>query len=104
MGSSLVVQLTRYLALDAIHIAGIKAAKTCCVLPAATGLTMTLVYLALKQMRPKGKYVIWSRIDQKSCFKAIGAAGLQQVVIELKPIEGTDALGTDVEGIRAAVQ
>lgn len=103
-GSSLIVQLTKYLALDAIRLAGIKAAKTCAVLPAATGLTMTLVFLALKQMRPQGRYVVWSRIDQKSCFKAIGAAGLKPIVVELKPIEGTDAIGTDVEGIRAAVE
>jgi len=103
-GSSLIVQLTRYLALDAIHMAGIKAAKACCVLPTATGLTMTLVFLALRQLRPQGRYVAWSRIDQKSCFKAIGAAGLESVVVELKPIEGTDALGTDVEGIRGAIQ
>jgi len=103
-GSSLIVQLTRYLALDAIHIAGIKAAKACCVLPAATGLTMTLVFLALRQLRPAGRYVVWSRIDQKSCFKAISAAGLKPVVVELKRIEGSDALGTDVPGIRAAVE
>ncbi|CAJ1397654.1 unnamed protein product [Effrenium voratum] len=103
-GSSLLVQLTKYLALDAIRLAGIKAAKACAVLPAATGLTMTLVFLALRQMRPQGKYVIWSRIDQKSCFKAIGAAGLKPIVIELKPIEGSDALGTDVQGIRSAIE
>jgi len=102
-GSSLLVQLTKFLALDAIHIAGVKAAKTCCVLPTATGLTMTLVFLALKQMRPRGRYIVWSRIDQKSCFKAIGTAGLTPIVIELKPIEGTDALGTDIDSMRAAV-
>lgn len=103
-GSSLIVQLTRYLALDAIHIAGIKAARACCVLPAATGLSMTLVFLALRQLRPQGRYVVWSRIDQKSCFKAIGAAGLQSVVVELKAIEGSDALGTDLEAMEAAIQ
>eukprot|EP00435_Cladocopium_sp_Y103_P072248 s968_g39.t1 len=103
-GSSLLVQLTRYLALDAIRLSGIKAAKACAVLPAATGLTMTLVFLALRQMRPQGKYVVWSRIDQKSCFKAIGAAGLKAIVVELKPIEGTDALGTDIAGIQSAIE
>eukprot|EP00928_Gymnodinium_smaydae_P003655 TRINITY_DN11297_c0_g1_i1.p1 TRINITY_DN11297_c0_g1~~TRINITY_DN11297_c0_g1_i1.p1 ORF type:complete len:533 (-),score=108.44 TRINITY_DN11297_c0_g1_i1:184-1782(-) len=103
-GSSLIVQLTRYLALDAIHLAGIKAVKSCCVLPAATGLSMTLVMLALRQIRPQGRYVIWSRIDQKSCFKAFSAAGLETKVVELRPIEGTDGLGTDVEGIRRAVE
>jgi len=103
-GSSLIVQLTKYLALDAIRLAGIKAVKACAVLPAATGLTMTLVFLALRQMRPQGRYVVWSRIDQKSCFKAIGAAGLEPIVVELKPIEGTDALGTDLEGMQAAIE
>lgn len=103
-GSSLLVQLTRYLALDAIRLSGIKAAKACAVLPAATGLTMTLVFLALRQMRPQGKYVVWSRIDQKSCFKAIGAAGLKAIVVELKPIEGTDALGTDIAGMQSAIE
>jgi O-phospho-L-seryl-tRNASec:L-selenocysteinyl-tRNA synthase len=44
---------------------------------------------------------VWSRIDQKSCFKCILAAGLQPVVVELR-VEG-DELRTDVEGIRAAV-
>jgi len=103
-GSPLVAMLTRYLVLDAIHVCGIKAAKTCAVLPAATGLSIALVFLALRQQRPQAKYVVWSRIDQKSCFKAIGAAGLSQVVIELKRIEGTDALGTDVPAIRAAIE
>merc|ERR1719162_1575314 len=65
---------------------------------------MTLVFLALRQMRPEGKYVVWSRIDQKSCFKAIGAAGLTPIVVELAPVKGTDALGTDVAGIRTAIE
>jgi len=103
-GSSLLVQLTRYLALDALHIAGIRAAKACCVLPAATGLTMTLVFLALRQLRPAGRYVVWSRIDQKSCFKAIGASGLTPLVVELKALEGSDALGTDMDGMAAAIE
>jgi len=103
-GSSLIVRLTRCLVLDAIHIAGIKAAKSCCVLPAATGLALTLVFLALRKLRPGARYVVWSRIDQKSCLKAIGAAGLEAVVVELRPVEGTDALGTDVAGFRAAVE
>lgn len=103
-GSSLIVQLTRYLALDAIRLSGIKAAKHCAVLPLATGMTMTLVFLALRQLRPAGRYVVWSRIDQKSCFKAIGTAGLQPLVVELRPLEGSDALGTDVAGLRAAAE
>jgi O-phospho-L-seryl-tRNASec:L-selenocysteinyl-tRNA synthase len=33
--------------------------------------------------RPNAKFVIWSRIDQKSCFKAIITAGFTPVVLEL---------------------
>jgi len=102
-GSSLLVQLTRYLALDAIHLSGIKAASSCAVLPAATGMTIMLVFLALRQTRPQAKYVVWSRIDQKSCFKAIGAAGMESIVVELRPLDGNDSLGTDVSGIREAI-
>mmetsp|Transcript_107314 Transcript_107314/g.308790 ORF Transcript_107314/g.308790 Transcript_107314/m.308790 type:complete len:523 (-) Transcript_107314:176-1744(-) len=103
-GSSVIVQLVRFLALDAIRISGIKAAKHCCVLPSATGLTMSLVFLALRQLRPAGKYVVWSRIDQKSCFKAIGSTGLKPLVVELRMQDGTDALCTDVAGIQRAIE
>lgn len=38
--------------------------------------------------------VLWSRIDQKTCFKAIKAAGLEPIVIE--PLLTGDQLDTDV--------
>jgi len=41
---------------------------------------MTL--LTLKSLRPAGEYVVWSRIDQKTCLKAITAAHLKPIVIE----------------------
>ncbi len=45
----------------------------------ATGMTLTLCLLALRKVRLAGaKYVIWSRIDQKSCFKSISCAGERQ--------------------------
>jgi hypothetical protein len=48
------------------------------VLPLATGMTMTLVLLAAAASRgSSAKYVVWSRIDQKTCLKAITAANLQ---------------------------
>lgn len=37
---------------------------------------MMLVLLTLKQLRPKAKYVLWPRIDQKSCFKCMVSAGM----------------------------
>lgn len=52
------------------------------VLPLATGMTMTLVLLAAAASRSSSaKYVVWSRIDQKTCLKAITAANLQVWVV-----------------------
>jgi len=39
-------------------------------------MAMMLVLLTLKQQRPKAKYVLWPRIDQKSCFKCMVSAGM----------------------------
>lgn len=44
-------------------------------IPVATGMALLLVLLTLKQRRPKAKYVVWPRIDQKSCFKSMISAG-----------------------------
>lgn len=41
------------------------------------------------------KYVLWSRIDQKTCLKCIYTSGLEAIVVETR-IEG-DSLKTDVE-------
>jgi hypothetical protein len=38
-------------------------------------LTMTLLAAAAARS-PEGRYVVWSRIDQKTCLKAISAANL----------------------------
>jgi hypothetical protein len=57
-------------------------ATACVILPLATGMTITTTLLALKTMRPGASRVIWPRIDQKTCLKAIHAAGLKPVVIE----------------------
>lgn len=52
------------------------------VLPAATGVAMMMVLLALRPMRPGARFVVWSRIDQKTCLKAILSAGLEVCVVE----------------------
>ena len=56
-------------------------------------MSLTLALLTLHEQRPERKYVIWSRIDQKTCLKSIHSANLIPVVIELKP-DG-DALCSD---------
>lgn len=57
-------------------------------------MTITLCLLTLKKQRPQSRYVLWSRIDQKSCFKAILTANLEPVVIE--QIEIDHYLQTDL--------
>lgn len=47
------------------------------------------------------RYVIWSRIDQKTCLKAILAANLEPVVIALRR-EG-DQLVTDTAAVQGAI-
>ncbi|XP_013921126.1 PREDICTED: O-phosphoseryl-tRNA(Sec) selenium transferase, partial [Thamnophis sirtalis] len=56
-------------------LAGAKAASSCFVLPMATGMSLTLCFLTLRHRRPKARYILWPRIDQKSCFKAMVTAG-----------------------------
>ena len=48
----------------------------------ATGMGLTLTFLTLSEIYPNKKYVIWSRIDQKTCLKAIKTANLIPIVIE----------------------
>ncbi|CEM21871.1 unnamed protein product [Vitrella brassicaformis CCMP3155] len=101
-GSSLINQLTTQLALDAIQQAGIKAARSCVVMPLATGMALTMCYLTLRHSGPPtARYVVWSRIDQKACFKAIITAGFEPLVVPL--MRDGDALCTDVPAIEAAI-
>ena len=101
-GSSLIVQLTNYMASHALRLAGFSNVKDCVVLPAATGMALTLTMIALRQQRPAATHVVWPRIDQKTCLKAIPTAGLTPLVVE-NTLEG-DELRTDVEGVERAIQ
>lgn len=90
----------------------------CVVLPVATGMSLHLCMSALGAGRPGAEYVIWSRIDQKSCFKSIltssalcavvvsgvpliHVAGYKPVVVE--QVLAGDQLTTDVSGISEAI-
>lgn len=101
-GSSLLLLLCKYLVMDAIkRCSGIQFAKDCLILPSATGIAITLTLLALKQKNTDAKYVIWPRIDQKTCLKSITSAGLEPIVIE-NAREG-DSLITDIEKVKASI-
>lgn len=65
----------------------------------ATGMSLVLCMLTLKQDRPRAKYVLWPRIDQKSSFKSIITAGLEPVVIEMQIVG--DELKTDMQRLES---
>ncbi|GMF15727.1 unnamed protein product [Phytophthora lilii] len=103
-GSSLLVQLANALAKDVLRLAGMRAVQAALVLPVATGMSLTLVLLQLRESKPNARYVIWPRIDQKSCFKAILAAGLTPLVLPNTLVQEDDErpggyLKTDLSGM-----
>ncbi|CAF1214136.1 unnamed protein product [Adineta steineri] len=101
-GSSLLNKLTNELVLDAIHILGLRTVTHALVIPMATGMTMTLCLLTLKKQRPNSRYVLWSRIDQKSCFKSILTANLEPIIIE--QIENNNYLQTNINEFEKQIQ
>jgi O-phospho-L-seryl-tRNASec:L-selenocysteinyl-tRNA synthase len=101
-GSSVMYQLTNDLAKDALRTLGVPGLQACFVAPLATGMSLTLIFLTLRQQKPKAKYIIWSRIDQKSCFKSIITAGFEPIIVQ--PILNGDELVTDTGKIEAIVK
>jgi O-phospho-L-seryl-tRNASec:L-selenocysteinyl-tRNA synthase len=95
VGSSVMVKLTVLLVLDAIRRgSGLEGpAKHGILLPMCTGMSMSLVLSALRH--GSKDVVLWSRIDQKSCFKAVQTAGLTCVVVPTR-IE-RDEVVTDLD-------
>uniref|UniRef100_A0A671YYF5 O-phosphoseryl-tRNA(Sec) selenium transferase n=1 Tax=Sparus aurata TaxID=8175 RepID=A0A671YYF5_SPAAU len=81
-GSSLLNKLTNSVALDILKLSGVRSVASCFVVPMATGMSLTLCFLTLRHRRPKARYIIWPRIDQKSCFKAMITAGFEPRKIE----------------------
>ncbi|XP_032783680.2 O-phosphoseryl-tRNA(Sec) selenium transferase isoform X1 [Daphnia magna] len=101
-GSSVLYQLTNDLARDVLRTLGVPDVKACFVAPLATGMSLTLIFLCLRQQQPKARYIIWSRIDQKSCFKSITTAGFEPIIVE--PILNGDELVTDTGKIEAIMK
>ena len=108
-GSSVLVKLSLLLTLDAIRRgSGLDSkgpAAHGILLPLCTGMSMSLLLSSLagnETTTPKRDIVLWSRIDQKSCFKAIHSAGLICVVVPTR-IE-TDEVVTDIGAMKAALE
>jgi O-phospho-L-seryl-tRNASec:L-selenocysteinyl-tRNA synthase len=83
------LKLATSLVLNAIKIMGITKVKSVLLLPCATGMAMTLALLTFKSMKPDGKYVLFSRIDQKTCLKCIVTSGLIPIIINPIPDPST---------------
>lgn len=102
-GSSLLNKLCNRVVLDALRQCGAMNTKSCFVAPMATGMSITLCLLALREKRKSARFVIWPRIDQKSCFKCICTAGFEPLIIENK-LDEDGGLVTDLEAIEDAIQ
>lgn len=113
-GSSFLVKLALLLTLDALRRgSGLEGkinkkqngpAAFGILLPLCTGMSMSMFLQSIKQTRNNNTkdVVLWSRIDQKSCFKAIGVAGLKCVVVPTKIRD--DQVVTDLDAMEAALQ
>lgn len=99
IGSSLIVQLSRSMTLNIFQkILGLSSIKDLIILPFATGMSITLSLLTLKsQAASEKEYVIFPRIDQKTCLKSIYTANLKPIVIE--PLQEGDELRTNLKAI-----
>lgn len=98
-GSSVLYQLTNDLAKDALRTLGVPGTQACFVAPLATGMSLTLIFLTIRQSKPKAKYIVWPRIDQKSCFKSIVTSGFEPIIID--PVLNGDELITSMGKIEA---
>lgn len=105
-GSSLLASITSLVLGDALQLAGLEDAGPPLIVPLATGMALTLGLLALQQILasrlsikapPTPRYVLWSRIDQKTCLKSITAAGFLPIVIPLQ--RQGDQLVTDMQSL-----
>lgn len=104
-GSSLLVKLTNLLTAHALEVAGMAEVGPVLVLPLSTGMAITATLLALRSMRPpQARYVLWPRVDQKTCLKSITAAGFQVVPVAMSRAAGSDELSTDMEALRGLIQ
>lgn len=85
------------------YLTGVRSVASCFVVPMATGMSLTLCFLTLRHRRPKARYIIWPRIDQKSCFKAMITAGDNDINI-WRPVTLTSCSQTAVRNMAADFQ
>uniref|UniRef100_A0A1I7Y2Q9 O-phosphoseryl-tRNA(Sec) selenium transferase n=1 Tax=Steinernema glaseri TaxID=37863 RepID=A0A1I7Y2Q9_9BILA len=103
-GSSMLAQIANEFVLQTIKLMGIPSCKGALIVPMATGMTLSLCLSSWRRSKPEAKYVIFSRIDQKSCFKSILFAGYEPITVDPIRDSETDSLKTNVEGIRSVIR
>jgi O-phospho-L-seryl-tRNASec:L-selenocysteinyl-tRNA synthase len=107
VGSSVLVKLTLLMVLDLVRRGSGLNSKTAAahgiLLPLCTGMSISLVLSSLRQPGDTTKnIVLWSRIDQKSCFKAIQTAGLVCVIVPT--MQEGDEVVTDLDALQKALE
>ena len=104
VGSSLLVQLTISMTKNLLHSIGMTFIKDLLILPFATGMAMTISFLTLRILKPKAKFIIWSRIDQKTCFKCIITSGFIPIIIDPIIKNNDYELSTNIEKIISKIK
>ncbi|VDN57611.1 unnamed protein product [Dracunculus medinensis] len=99
-GSTILGDLANRLVLDAIKNLGITCANYALIVPVATGMALMLCLNAWRRLKPLAKFVVFLRIDQRSCFKAIIAAGFEPIVIDCIKHQKDECLTTDVKKLQ----
>ena len=106
VGSSVLAKLTLYLALDAIRRGAGLDKQTACkagiLLPMCTGMSIALTLATFRAATPEPNVVLWCRIDQKSCYKAILSAGLECIVLQTKRVH--DEVETDLKELQSTIK
>jgi O-phospho-L-seryl-tRNASec:L-selenocysteinyl-tRNA synthase len=113
VGSSVLAKLTLLMVMDGVRRGSGLHAQTAAahgiLLPLCTGMSMALVLSSLRESgatscsnTKERDVVLWSRIDQKSCFKAVTAAGLTCVVVPTA--RNGDCVVTDMDAMCAAIK
>ena len=101
-GSSLLLNLTRLLVRDALKsiFQITRVPKDVVVLPVATGMALMLGMMAVSQFHGdcNRRNVIWSRIDQKSCIKAMTFDPSLEIHV-IEQVRQGEGLVTDVQSI-----
>ncbi|EFO26351.1 O-phosphoseryl-tRNA(Sec) selenium transferase [Loa loa] len=105
IGSSILSEITNKLALDAIRCLGIPSTKAAMVVPVATGMALSLCLGAWRHTKRRAKFVVFLRIDQKSCFKSIFTAGFEPIIIDgIQETMISDGLITDLTALKVVLE